>query len=453
MDTFRILFVEDTPEVLDVLTEFLGGLGYETHVAESGEEALTILDRMRVTLVFADLHMPNMDGIELLGRVKKQWPEIEVIILTGHGSIQSAIQALRLGAYDYLEKPVELQRLKVLVERVQEKTRLIQENDLFRQRLKDRYRLYDFVGVAPKIQEILDLIEKVAPSTSSVFIHGESGTGKELVARTIHTASGRRELPFIPVNCGAIVEQLLESELFGHRKGAFTGAIRDKDGLFKAASGGTLFLDEVAEMSPGLQVKLLRALQDKKIRPVGDTGEIAVDVRVIAATNGNVEDCLSKGLLRLDLYYRLNVVSICLPPLKERKEDIPLLANHFIKRFNEQSRRKILGVSSECLDALLRYHWPGNVRQLENVIERAFALGTEERIMLQDLPMEIMQQARDRQHHPRSLNLKENELLILREAIERAKGKRGEVAKLLGVDASTVYRKLRKYGLEDASIA
>ena len=447
MSDSAILFVDDEKNILDIVNEYLTRSGYDVTVADNGRQALEYLKDTDFDVVFTDLNMPGFSGLELLSAVKDRRPETEVIIVTGYGTIESAVEALKQGCYDYLQKPIKLERLKLLVDRILEKKRLQRENLLFKRRLKERYRYDELVGVSPKMQEIYEIIDRISMNVPTVLIQGESGTGKEVVARVIHQNSGYKDRPFIPVNCGAMVEGLLESELFGHVKGSFSGAIRDKIGLFQAAEGGTIFLDEVAELTPNLQVKLLRVLQDKKVRPVGDTEEMDVDVRVIAATNRNLEEAIKTGALREDLFYRLNVVSINMPPLRERKEDVPLFINYFLHKFNELNTRKVSRVSPEAMNAMLNYHWPGNVRQLENAMERAFVLGVGDVIELSDLPAELQAFGDISVRKPMQFNLRENEIILIREAMNKTAGNKAEASDLLGINITTLYRKLKRYGL------
>ncbi len=445
MVDFKILFVDDELGILDIVEEYLTRKGYFVDVAGSGYDALERMRESDYDIVFTDMNMPGMDGLGLLAAVKEMRPETEVIIVTGFGTIESAIEALKLGSYDYVQKPIKMERLEILINRIIEKKVLQRENSLIRKRLKERFRYDDLVGVSPKMQKIYDVLDRISVDSPTVLIQGESGTGKEVVARVIHQNSSAKDKPFIPVNCGAMVEGLLESELFGHVRGAFTGAIKDKIGLFKAAEGGSIFLDEIAELSPNLQVKLLRVLQERRIRPVGDTTESDVDVRVITATNRNLEEAMKTGEMRKDLYYRLNVVSIKMPPLRERKEDVPLFINYFLNRFNETNKRKVQAVSPEAMNAMLNYHWPGNVRQLENAIERAFVLGLGETLEVSDLPPEVREFSEMSTGSRSSFSLKENEIVLIREALKKTSGKKAEAADLLGINVTTLYRKMKRY--------
>jgi DNA-binding NtrC family response regulator len=447
MDHFPILFVDDDQQILEVVSTYLMRNDYAVDTVESGLVALEQIKQKDYAVVFTDLIMPEISGLDLLKAVKETNPATEVVIITGYGTIESAIEALKCGGYDYLQKPINLERLKILIDRIVEKRRLQLENVLIKRRLKDRFNYDQLVGKSPKMQNIYDIIDRISTGSPTVMIQGESGTGKELVANVIHQNSVRKDNPFIPVNCGAISEGLLESELFGHVRGAFTGAIKDNIGLFKAADGGTIFLDEIAEVPPALQVKLLRALQEKKIRPVGSTRESEIDVRVIAATNKNLEEAIENRSFRKDLYYRLNVIWVQMPPLREIKDDIPHLVSHFIKKFSKESHRQVTRIAPEAMNLLMRYDWPGNVRQLENVIERAFALGTGEIILSSDLPPEICNIDQQLNINPANLNIVENEKVLIRRALQMTNGNKAEAAKLLGINTTTVYRKMEKYNM------
>jgi DNA-binding NtrC family response regulator len=449
MENLEILFVDDDRQILDLVKSYLSRQGFNVTALNEGLKALEIIKKKSFDIVFSDLMMPEIDGLALLKAIKQISPGTEVIIVTGFASIESAIEALKLGGYDYLQKPINFERLSILIDRISEKKRLQNENILIKQRLKERFSYDKIVGKSPKMQELYNIIDRISMGHPTVLIQGESGTGKELVANVIHQNSDRKDKPFIPINCGAISEGLLESELFGHVKGAFTGAVRNSIGLFKAADGGTLFLDEIAEIPPIVQVKLLRVLQEKKIRPVGEFKESEVDVRVIAATNQNLEESIKKNSFREDLFYRLNVIFIKMPPLREIKEDLPYLISHFLKKFSHQMGGKMLKISPEALNLLSDYSWPGNVRQLENVIERAYALSSGKVINPSDLPPEIQNYSKSQQVDDTNLNLRDNEIKLLKKALLRTKGNKAEAAKLLGINLSTVYRKLDKYGIAD----
>lgn len=448
MQNFEVLFVDDDRQILDLVQQYLLHQGLQITTSGAASEALKMVAETHYDVVFSDLMMPEMDGLELLKAIKETRPETEVVIVTGHGSIETAIQALKLGGYDYLQKPINFDRLNILLERIWENKRLREENDFIKQRLKDRYKYDELVGISPRMQQVYEIIDRISMGTPTVLIQGESGTGKELVANVIHRNSSRRHKPFIPINCGAISEHLLESELFGHVKGAFSGAIRDALGLFKAADGGTLFLDEIAEIPPSLQVKLLRALQEQRIRRVGDVRETPVNVRVIAATNKILETEIENNRFRKDLYYRLNVIAIHMPALRDIKEDVPFLIHHFIRRFSRKNDNRVLNVSQEAMDILIKYQWPGNVRELENVIERAYALCIGDTIAPADLPPEIQNFGESLQSTETNFNLRDNEVRLIRQALRITEGNKAETARLLGINLSTVYRKLDKYGIQ-----
>ena len=449
MKNYKILFVDDDPQILSMVEQFLSRCGFNVTTASNGQKALDMVRENHFCVVFTDLNMPEISGMELLKQIKAVSSETEVIIVSGYGTIETAIQAMKLGSYDFLQKPINFDRFKILIERIIEKQKLKEENQLIRNRLKERYKYDELVGMSPKMQNIYKIIDKISFGSPTVLIEGESGTGKELTANVIHNNSDRSEGPFIPVNCGAIAESLLESELFGHVRGAFTGASKDSIGLFKAADGGTIFLDEIGEVSTAVQVSLLRVLQEKKVRPVGDTRETEVNVRVIAATNKKLEEAIKNKTFRADLYYRLNVISITMPPLREIREDIPLLISHLIKKHRSKASTTVPEVSPEAMALLMGYRWPGNVRQLENVFERAFALGVKDVLDVQDLPNEIAQQSDSWRPADVNCNLKMIEEKTIRHALQSAGGNKAEAAKRLGINTTTVYRKMAKYNISD----
>ncbi len=449
MKNYKILFVDDDQHILSIVEQFLGRFGFNVTTESSGKKAIEMVQENHYSVVFTDLNMPEISGMELLKQVKAVSSETEVIIVSGYGTIETAIEAMKLGSYDFLQKPIHFDRFKILIDRIIEKQKLKEENLLIRNRLKERYKYDELVGMSPKMQNIYGIIDKISFGSPTVLIEGESGTGKELTANVIHNNSDRAGSPFIPINCGAIAESLLESELFGHVKGAFTGASKDSIGLFKAADGGTIFLDEIGEVSPAVQVSLLRVLQEKKVRPVGDTREKEVNVRVIAATNKNLEEAIKKKTFRSDLFYRLNVISIRMPPLREIREDIPLLISHLIKNHKHKGVATVPEVSPEAMALMMGYHWPGNVRQLENVIERAFALGVKDVLQVDDLPNEIARQSSKWKPADVNYNLKAIEEKTIRNALQKAGGKKAEAARLLGINTTTVYRKMAKYNIVD----
>src|SRR5438105_3866423 len=386
MEPAKILVVDDERSILVLLKEALSQWGYHVTTAASATEALGVLKSELFDALITDIRMPDMSGLELLREVKKQDESIEVVMMTADPTIASAVQALNEGAYDYLSKPLILDELRHLMSRMMERKFLRGEIHTLRARLGEELTVNELIGTSVPMERVKEIIGKVAVTDSPVLVEGESGTGKELVAAAIHRLSSRAKRPFIPVNCSAIPGDLIESEFFGHVRGAFTGAVADALGLFRGAHEGTIFLDEIAELPPSLQVKLLRVLQEMQVRPVGSTKAYNVDVRVVAATNRNLEQAMHAGTFRQDLFYRLNVVRIQLPPLRERRDDIPALVNQFIRRFNRRFRRDVRGIAPDALTALTAYEFPGNVRELENLIERAFAMGAREQIGLNDLP-------------------------------------------------------------------
>lgn len=449
MKNFKVLFIDDDQQILSIVEQFIQRWGYHVNIVSNGEQAIEAIRNDYYNVVFSDLMMPEISGLEILRQVKKLSPDSEVVIVSGYGTIESAIEAMKLGSYDFLQKPINFDRFKILIDRIIEKQELKEENQLIRSRLKERYKYDELVGTSPKMQDIYAIIDKISFGSPTVLIEGESGTGKGLTANVIHNNSDRRDGPFIPINCGAIAESLLERELYGHIKGAFTGAAKDSVGLFKAADGGTIFLDEIAEVSPAVQVSLLRVLQEKKVRPVGDTRETEVNVRVIAATNKKLTEAIKNKTFREDLYYRLNVISITMPPLRELREDIPLLVKHFIAKHNPPGRPIVPKVSPEAMAKLMDYHWPGNARQLENAIQRAFALSDKDVFAILDFPDEIIQQSDHAMTQDEDLNLKKIEKKTIFQALRKAGGNKAEAAKLLGVNTTTVYRKMAKYNITD----
>ena len=449
MKNYKVLFIDDDLQILSIVEQFLSRSGFDITTESSVHKAIEKVRSENYTVVFTDLIMPEISGMDLLKQIKEISPETEVVIVSGYGTIESAIEAMKLGSYDFLQKPINFDRFKILIDRIIEKRKLKEENQLIRSRLKERYKYDELVGMSPKMQQIYTIIDKISFGSPTVLIQGESGTGKELTANVIHNNSNRNEGPFIPVNCGAIAESLLERELFGHVKGAFTGASKDAIGLFQAADGGTIFLDEIAEVSPAVQVSLLRVLQEKKVRPVGDTRETRVDVRVIAATNKKLDEAIKKQLFREDLYYRLNVISITMPPLRDIREDIPLLVNHFIAKHAQEGVETTTKVSPQAMAKLVSYHWPGNVRQLENIVRRAFALGVNTLLDVDDLPGEIVNLPDNAALTDADLNLKTIEKKAIVQALQKTGGNKAEAARLLGVNTTTVYRKMSRYDIQD----
>ena len=440
----KVLVVDDEVIIRDSLRDWLTDANYQVFTAENGAKALEIIQQQGLRIVIADLVMPGMDGIELMKRAKEISPNVEVIIVTAYGSIPTAITAMRGGAYDYIEKPFCPERAEILIDKLVEHQELIEENLSLHQKLEERYRFENIIAKSPKMQQVIEVIKVVARSNATVLITGETGTGKEVVARAIHSQSHRHGKPFVAVSCAALPESLLESELFGHEKGSFTGAYAQKKGKFEVANRGTLFLDEIGEMSANIQVHLLRVLEEKEFTRVGGNEPIKVDVRVISATNRDMKQAIASGQFREDLYYRLNVVNIELPPLRERREDIPLLAQHFLKKFAVENQKEIAGFSPEATDFLLRYDWPGNVRELENTIERAVILAQNPVIEVADLTQQNLMPA-----HPISpaISLKQVEKNHILNVLTETGGNYTEAARILGISRMTLYNKAKAYRL------
>jgi DNA-binding NtrC family response regulator len=443
----RVLVVDDERRQSDILQMILEADGYATAAASNGRQALQAAATEPFDVVLTDLKMPDMSGIELLSELPQPPHGPLVILMTAHGSIDSAVEAMRQGAFDYLTKPLEKDELLLVLGRALERSRLVSENRMLQEQLRERFRLERIVGEHGSMQDVFRIVHKVAGSTSTVLIYGESGTGKELVARAIHLESGRRARPFYAVNVAALPESILEAELFGHERGAFTGALARKIGLFEQASGSTLFLDEVGDLKRDLQVKLLRALQEREILRVGGTERVRIDVRIVAATHHDLERAVREGRFREDLYYRLNVIPIALPALRERRTDIPLLAEHFVAKYAGERRRS---VSEGALKALVAYDWPGNVRELESAIERAVLLGDEERILLEDLPVAVRSGAgirrglMDLELPDGGIDLEELEKSLIRKALEKAEGNVTRAARLLGLTRRTLQYRIEK---------
>ncbi|MFI5398149.1 MAG: sigma-54-dependent transcriptional regulator [Candidatus Binatia bacterium] len=445
----RMLLVEDEPNMVRTLAKILERKGYIVDAAGSGEEALDRLSVASYDLVITDLNMPVMDGMQLLREMRERRFSPAIIVLTGHGTIQSAVEAMKLGAGDYLIKPCHPEELLMVAARLLEFRQLRQEVTQLRQQIRQSDRFGEIIGKSPRMREIYQTIEAVSQNKSNVLLSGENGTGKELVARTIHDKSPLANKAFLAINCGALSETLLESQLFGHRKGAFTGAIEDHEGVFQAADGGTLFLDEISEIPLVLQVKFLRAIQEKEVTPLGSTRPVRVDVRIVAATNRDLEEAVRHGSFRTDLFYRLNVVPIHLPPLRERREDIPLLVERFIADFSRIYGVEPKRVTAEAMERILDYDWPGNIRELQNAIERAFALSSEPEITLKNLPPAVLRAEDAVAAAPAAapLTLEEVERRNILAALQRSAGNKNEAARILGIDRQRLYRKMEKYGL------
>jgi len=374
-DKKSILIVDDEPNIRRVLGAVFAKAGYEVFTAENGRKALDVISaELSIDVMLCDLIMPDLNGVEVLRSAKEMNPQLSVVMITAHGTIRTAVDAMKLGAFDYITKPFDMDEIKLIVKNALERSRLLAENIQLKQELQSRYRFDGIVGDSRKMQEVFKIVERVASSNATVLVRGESGTGKELIARAVHYNSPRRDKPFIAVSCAALPETLLESELFGYEKGAFTGAVGQKAGRFELAHRGTLFLDEIPDISPAMQVKMLRVLQEREFERVGGTKPVRVDVRLLAATNRDLEQAVANGEFRPDLYYRLQVIQIFLPPLRERREDIPALMEHFIEKFNKENGKNIKFVSPEAMDLLMKYNWPGNIRELENAVERGVVL-------------------------------------------------------------------------------
>ncbi len=448
-----VLVADDDAVIRGVCRDVAAGLGLKVLEAATSEQALETTEHQRVDVVLADLRMPDIDGLALTERLKQEHPHVVVILITGFGSIETAVEAIKRGAYDYLAKPFHVDDLRAKLQHACRELELTEENRILREQAQGQPGFGGLVGTSNKMQRLYKLILKVSQSRHPVLIVGESGTGKELVARSIHFLGPLREKPFVPVDCAGLVPTLIESELFGYVKGAFTGANRSKAGLLEMAQGGTLFLDEIAELPPDLQAKLLRALQEKEIKPVGSTERRPVDVRIVAATNRDLALAMQEGRFRSDLYYRLNVVTIKVPPLRERKGDIPLLIQHFLERLSGEGR-PYRGLSEEAMARLMAYDWPGNVRELENVIERAVALGAGAVLHTADLPSNLQLPGSGRP--PLGVGLAPEGIIPLRElekrailhAIRELSGDKLMAARLLGIGKTTLYRKLKEYELE-----
>ena len=451
----RVLVVDDEENIRVVLRTLLRRHGYDVETAASGEEALGLVDSFGPDCVLTDVRMPKMGGLDLLATLKAKGHDATVIVMSAYGNTDMAIEAMKAGAYDYVQKPFKPDEVVLTLRKAQERELLRRENRALREEMRKEHRFEDILAQSSKMQEIFRTISKVAAYKTTVLITGESGVGKELVARAIHRRSERRGHPFTPVNCGAIPENLLESELFGHRKGAFTDAIQDRRGLFEETNGGTLFLDEIGELPLGLQVKLLRVLEDDKIRRLGEARDVSIDVRIIAATHRDLQTETKAGRFREDLFYRLNVLPIHVPPLRERREDIPLLFDHFVTRNNGRLGTSTQGLDTEARRLLYEYAWPGNVRELENTIERAMVLSEGDRIVAADLP-ERIREARD----PVQMQLASGELsvkktmrvieeILIRRALQKTKGNRTRAAELLEISHRALLYKIKDYQITD----
>lgn len=456
MASENILIIDDSPEILTQFCNFLKEEGFEVETASDGQAGIAKIEKRFYDLIVTDLKMPGLDGMQVLKYVQENSPDSICIILTGYGTVKNAVEAIKLGAFDYLTKPIKLDEILITLRRALEYRNLRRENINLKNQLRKKYRFENIIGDSEKMQKIFEVIEKVADSDSTILILGESGTGKELIAKAIHYNSYRREGPFIPVNCAAIPSELLESELFGHEKGAFTNAIRTRIGRFELANGGTIFLDEIGDMSPVLQSKLLRVLQDRQFERIGGIKTIKTDIRVIAATHQDLKLAVEQKRFREDLYYRLNVIPIHLPPLRERKSDIPLLAHHFLEHFNRTKKKKIKGFTKEAMDKLIQYNWPGNVRELENTIERVVILLDGEFIKPQDLPEKFQNLTWENPSQEiiipdEGISLEEAvnefEKKLIMQALQKTGWVKNKAARLLNLNRTTLIEKIKRQNL------
>jgi DNA-binding NtrC family response regulator len=449
----NLMIVDDERAIREVCRDVAQTLGFHTSIADSAEHAYRVLESNAIDVVLLDLKLPGAGGLEALHQIRERRPDAVIIVVTGYGTVQSAVQAMKNGAYDYVTKPFSMEELRLLLERVSSHLKLKTENRMLREKIKSKQGFGSIVGRSPEMEKLYRIIAKAAQSTHPVLVLGESGTGKEMVARSIHFSGPFRDKPFIPVDCGSLVPTLIESELFGYVKGAFTGAVQSRDGLLAIAEGGTVFLDEVGELPVDLQAKLLRAIQEREIRPVGSTRRIAINVRILAATNRDLEQAVAQGTFRRDLYFRLNVLSLRIPPLRERRQDIPLLGAHFLERLSRASGHE-RSVSDEAMKALLAYDWPGNVRELENCLERACAFTTGPMIQAADLPSSIHSAPGTMPvgvegTTTKILPMAELEKLTILNTITQLNGDKLLAARLLGIGKTTLYRKLKEYSSQD----
>ena len=449
----KILIVDDEKNTREGVARFLRTKDFDCELADNGKTALEILNSFKIDIVLTDLRMPAMGGMELIKKIKEISKEITVIVLTAYGSVETAVEALKRGADDFLTKPINLEKLYITITRITKTISLEQENKQLKRQLDDKFGLEKIIGNSNAIQKVFDVVKQVAPSRASILIQGESGTGKELIAQAIHGLSTRSSYPFVPVHCASLADNLLESELFGHEKGAFTGAIAQKIGRFEQANHGSLFLDEVGEISMAVQVKLLRVLQEQVFERVGGTQTIKTDIRLIAATNKSLDDEVKNNSFREDLFYRLNVVTINLPPLRDRQEDIPLLIDHYLKKFRKENNKSSLEIDKNAIKVLQKYLWPGNIRELRNCIENMVVLAKTDVLSADDIPEKIVFSLQSNVNllNPGSnskLNIKNREKELIIKALDETKNNRSKAAEILGLSRRTLYRKLQKYGLE-----
>jgi two-component system response regulator AtoC len=455
----RVLIVDDEENFRHMLSVILKKEGYDVEAASNGEEALQKVTLSPYDQVLCDIRMPKMDGLNFLNEAKKAGVDSTIIMMSAYGTVDMAIEAIKLGAYDYISKPFKPDEVILTLKKAEERERLRRENELLRKEVKKEYSFENIISKNKQMQKIFEVITKVAQYKSTILITGESGTGKELVARALHYNTDRAQNPFVAVNCGAIPENLLESELFGHAKGAFTDAIRTKKGLFEEADGGTLFLDEIGELPPQLQVKLLRVLQEGEIRRIGESKSIQVDVRIVAATVKDLVKEVNEGRFRDDLFYRINVLPIHIPPLRERNEDIPLLTAHFIRKYSEAMSKNVVGIDSRALEALMDYKWYGNVRELENTIERAIVLADRENIEIENLPLEIQNFREEIPLEPlaeEEYSIKKSsrflEMNLIKKALKKTKGNHTHASKLLEISHRALLYKIKEYGIVEEDL-
>jgi DNA-binding NtrC family response regulator len=451
VESAKILVVDDERDICRALEFLLSREGYKVVTANGGQEALKKVESDDFDLVVTDLKMEGVDGMQVLERSLAMSPGLIVVIMTAFASVESAVEAMKKGASDYIVKPFINEDVKMTVRRLLEHRKVLMENLVLRQQLSQQFGNREFIGVSPQISQVLDVLSKVIPTRSNILLLGESGTGKGLIAEIVHGNSQRKDKPFISINCSAIPENLLESELFGYRKGAFTGAASDKKGLITMADQGTLFLDEIGDMPLGLQAKVLKVLETGEVLPLGETKPRFVDIRLIAATNKDLEEQIRKGLFREDLYYRLNVIEVKIPPLRERREDIPVLARHFMDKYCGENNKKMTGVSDEAMATLENYPWPGNIRELRNVIERAVVLSGSDAIGMAELPEKIKSHDGSRGIRTLKDRLDYYEETVIRETLQTNDWNKEETARQLGVDLATLYRKIKKLGIGGAS--
>ena len=443
----KLLLVDDDKNALDGLVKILTHDGYPVSGVLSGYEALSLLSKKNFDIIVTDMKLPGIGGLSLIHEIRKKEESVAIVVITAYSSVKTAVEAIKCGADDYLTKPINIEELKLVLEKIWERQQLIAQNRMLKEKLKDKYKSSGLVGSTPQMKQIFHMIADVAPSTASTLILGETGTGKELVANALHCQSDRACMPFVALHCAALSEGVLESELFGHEKGAFTGAVQARKGRFEMADGGTLFLDEVGEMSLKVQVKLLRVLEKGEFERVGGEKTLKVDVRLITATNRNLEKEVSEGRFREDLFYRLNVITIHLPPLRERKDDIPILSNFFVIKYTKKYKKEIKGFAPEAMEALCAYHWPGNVRELENVVERAIVLCKKNTISVEHLPRNVVPDKDDMSviKIPVGISLKEAEKEIIQKTLQMTHGSKKEASKILGISNRKIEYKVKEW--------